>query len=66
MHHFVTEMCTYVHISVTKWSIVGWIFVKCIVGSEVVVRQFQVVKYPSVYARRDGGKALFRNLLCTI
>ena len=23
MHHFVTEMCTCVHISVTKWSIVG-------------------------------------------
>ena len=23
MHHFVTEMCTYVHISVTKWCIVG-------------------------------------------
>ena len=24
MHHFVTEMCTHVHISVTKWSIVGY------------------------------------------
>ena len=24
MHHFVTEMCTYVHISVTKWCIVGY------------------------------------------
>ena len=24
MHHFVTEMCTYVHISVTKWGIVGY------------------------------------------
>ena len=23
MHHFVTEMCTYVHISVTKWCIMG-------------------------------------------
>ena len=23
MHHFVTEMCTCVHISVTKWCIVG-------------------------------------------
>ena len=23
MHHFVTEMCTRVHISVTKWCIVG-------------------------------------------
>ena len=23
MHHFVTEMCTHVHISVTKWCIVG-------------------------------------------
>ena len=23
MHHFVTEMCTQVHISVTKWCIVG-------------------------------------------
>ena len=23
MHHFVTEMCTGVHISVTKWCIVG-------------------------------------------
>ena len=24
MHHFVTEMCTYVHISVTKWCIMGY------------------------------------------
>ena len=24
MHHLVTEMCTYVHISVTKWCIVGY------------------------------------------
>ena len=24
MHHFVTEMCTCVHISVTKWCIVGY------------------------------------------
>ena len=24
MHHFVTEMCTSVHISVTKWCIVGY------------------------------------------
>ena len=24
MHHFVTEMCTIVHISVTKWCIVGY------------------------------------------
>ena len=23
MHHFVTEMCTQVHISVTKWCVVG-------------------------------------------
>ena len=25
MHHFVTEMCTCVHISITKWSIVGYL-----------------------------------------
>ena len=25
MHHFVTEMCTSVHISVTKWCIVGYL-----------------------------------------
>ena len=25
MHHFVTEMYTYVHISVTKWCIVGMV-----------------------------------------
>ena len=25
MHHFVTEMCTPVHISFTKWSIVGYL-----------------------------------------
>ena len=25
MHHFVTEMCTCVHISVTKWCIVGYL-----------------------------------------
>ena len=24
MHHIVTEMCTHVHISVTKWCIVGY------------------------------------------
>ena len=24
MHHFVSEMCTCVHISVTKWCIVGY------------------------------------------
>ena len=24
MHQFVTEMCTHVHISVTKWCIVGY------------------------------------------
>ena len=24
MHHFVTEICTYVHISVIKWCIVGY------------------------------------------
>ena len=24
MHHVVTEMCTYVHISVTKWCILGY------------------------------------------
>ena len=24
MHHFVTEMCTHVHISVTKWCIVEY------------------------------------------
>ena len=29
MHHFVTEMCTYVHISVTKWCIVGYELVHC-------------------------------------
>ena len=38
MHHFVTEMCTYVHISVTKCCIVGFTYVHisvtkwCIVG----------------------------------
>ena len=26
MHHFVAEMCTCVHISVTKWCIVGYMF----------------------------------------
>ena len=26
MHHFVTEMCTCVHISVTKWCIVGYLY----------------------------------------
>ena len=26
MHHFVTEMCTCVHISVTKWCIMGYLF----------------------------------------
>ena len=31
VHHFVTEMCTNVHISVTKWCIVG-IWNWCIVG----------------------------------
>ena len=25
MHHFVTEMCTHVHISVTKWCVVGYL-----------------------------------------
>ena len=25
MHHFITEMCTSVHISVTKWCIVGYL-----------------------------------------
>ena len=25
MHNFVTEMCTHVHISVTKWCIVGFV-----------------------------------------
>ena len=25
MQHFVTEMCTFVHISVTKWCIVGYL-----------------------------------------
>ena len=30
MHHFVTEMCTSVHISVTKWCIVGYLS-SCIV-----------------------------------
>ena len=25
MHHFVTEMCTHVHISVTKWCIMGYL-----------------------------------------
>ena len=25
VHHFVTEMCTRVHISVTKWCIVGYL-----------------------------------------
>ena len=29
MHHFVTEMCTHVHISVTKWCIVGNIYLFC-------------------------------------
>ena len=29
MHYFVTEMCTYVHISVTKWCIVGYGLVHC-------------------------------------
>ena len=24
IHYFVTEMCTHVHISVTKWCIVGY------------------------------------------
>ena len=24
MHHFVAEMCTHVHISVTKWRVVGY------------------------------------------
>ena len=26
MHHFVTEMCTCVHISVTKWYIMGYLY----------------------------------------
>ena len=26
MHNFVTEMCTHVHISVTKWCIMGYLF----------------------------------------
>ena len=25
MHHFATQMCTHVHISVTKWCIVGYL-----------------------------------------
>ena len=25
MYHYVTEMCTHVHISVTKWCIVGYV-----------------------------------------
>ena len=29
MHHFVTEMCTHVHISVTKWCILGYGLVHC-------------------------------------
>ena len=29
MHHFVTEMCTCVHISVTKWCIVGFCLTHC-------------------------------------
>ena len=29
MHHFVTEMCTCVHISVTKWCIVGYLSNHC-------------------------------------
>ena len=29
MHHFVTKMCTCVHISVTKWCIVGYGLVHC-------------------------------------
>ena len=32
MHHFVTEMCTYVHISVAKWCIVRYAGDWCIVG----------------------------------
>ena len=32
MHHFVTEMCTHVHISVTKWCIVGCGWDRRIVG----------------------------------
>ena len=29
MHHFVTEMCTHVHISVTKWYILGYCLMHC-------------------------------------
>ena len=26
IHHFVAEMCTCMHISVTKWCVVGYLF----------------------------------------
>ena len=29
MHHFVTEMCTHVHISVTKWCNMGYCLMHC-------------------------------------
>ena len=32
MHQFVMAMCTCVHISVTKWSIVGYVYVEWILG----------------------------------
>ena len=50
MHHFVTEMCTYVHISVTKWCIKMehcGIFFWCIVG---FVRWFYRVCHPVAIA----------------
>ena len=49
MHHFVTEMCRCVHISVTKWCIMGYLlcivgFVRWVYWSHEVSPWFSVVK----------------------
>ena len=45
MHHFVTEMCTCVHISVTKWCIMGHFLMHCGFFWDGTIRHCSTVVY---------------------
>ena len=48
MHHFVTELCTFVHISVTKWCIVH----ECVIYMLTVYRRTEKREVTLSYAHR--------------
>ena len=64
-HQFVTEMCTYVHISATKWYIVGYLSDALWVCWDVSICHWPMCIYPPVPCR-CYGRAPCGHITCNL